>query len=172
MAAAPIIGGIISAAGAMQQGNDTASALNRQAELQRRNAAGAIAAAKQNAYRQGLSSAKMLGGADAGYAAAGVSHDSGSVLDVIAASASNAELDRQNILYGGEIRAVNFQNQAAIDEASGVNAQRAAGFNAFAGLFGGAVKTYANYSGGGGGGGSGGATGDYAGPDQPAGGQA
>lgn len=149
MAAAAVIGAGIKMYGALKQGSDTASALEQQAQIQQNNASAAMFAARENAMKQTLIASKQIGGESAGYAAAGVASDSGSVLDVLSASAANSELDRQNILYGGQIRSINYENQASIDRFSGQSAKSASYFNAFGALTGG-VTSASTASGGGG----------------------
>ncbi len=143
MALLAVAGQAFSAFGAAQEGQDTGNALDSQARIQRRNAANAIIAAKQDAYKQSLMSAKQYGAAEASYAAGGVASNSGSVLGVLAASAANAELDRQNILYGGDIRALSYQNQASIDESNARRARDAGTEKALSFGIGAATKSYA-----------------------------
>lgn len=141
-----ITGGSANAVGALIQGQQQSDALNYQAKIQSKNAYEATAAASLNADRQDLIAAKSIGGTKAGYAAAGVDASSGSVMDVLAASAANAELDRQNIIHGGDLRAVNYENQASMDRLGASNAIKASYFNALSSLVGGASSAVSNYS--------------------------
>lgn len=141
-------GGGIAAVGALMQGQSTASTLNQQANIQRNNATQSIIASKLNADRQSIMSSKAIGRISSGYSASGVALNSGSVFAVIGASAANAELDRQNILYGGEIRAVNYENQASIDEKGASNALSGSYFNALASIVGAGGKIGSQYVGG------------------------
>lgn len=127
------IGGAFQMVGSLMQGQSTADALEHQAEIMRRNAIAAMEAAKFDASKQQVMATKVLGAQSAGYASSGVEQTSGSVLDVIAASAANAELDKQSILHGGELRRINFENQASIDEKAAGNALTASYFGAAAG---------------------------------------
>lgn len=112
----------LSAIGSLLEGAGTANALDYNAEVQGNNAYSALLAAKMNADKQSLQTNRIIGGAKAAYGASGVTADSGSVFSVLSASAANAELDRQNIIYGGQVKAVNYENQAALDKTSAQNA--------------------------------------------------
>lgn len=129
-------GGLLGAYGAFTQGQETADVLERQASIQRQNAIQSIIASKINADRSSLLATKAIGQEAAGYSAAGVDTNSGSVLAVLGASAANAELDRQNILHGGQIRAMNYTNQANLDDLGADHSIKASYFNAAASLFG------------------------------------
>lgn len=72
------------------------------AELQRRQALKAIGSMRANAGASGLTD--------------------GSMFDVLEESASAAELDRQTILYQGELKARGYQTTATLDRFSGSNA--------------------------------------------------
>lgn len=130
-------GGLLGASGAFTQGQETADVLERQASIQRQNAIQSIIASKINADRSSMLATKAIGQEVAGYSAAGVdTNSSGSVLAVLGASAANAELDRQNILHGGQIRAMNYTNQANLDDLGADHSIKASYFNAAASLFG------------------------------------
>lgn len=135
-----ISGGTLGVYGSLLEGKQKSDVLNFQANIQNRNAAEAVAAAKFNANKQNMMATKLLGSEAAGYGASGVTADSGSVLDVIGASAANAEMDHQNILHGGEIRAVNYENQASLDSLGAKNALTASYFNAISSITGSSYK--------------------------------
>jgi len=109
------LGGVLGAYGNITAGNNQAAILERQAGLQTQYAGQALQAGSYNAYRQSILANRTLGAAKASYGASGVDSTSGSVMSVIGASAANAEIDRQNILYGAQIRATNYENQASIE---------------------------------------------------------
>lgn len=125
-------GGLTSAYGSEMAGTNQYNLLNRQAGLQRTYALQALQAGNYNSYRQSILANKSIGATAAGFGAAGVDQSSGSVAAVIGASHANAELDRQNLVYGSEIRAWNAQNQAAMDEASASSAKNAGDIGAIA----------------------------------------
>ena len=115
MGAGAIIGGVIGLAGlAMQlQGQSAANDAQRgmlrsQADAARENARLARLEAAENAKIQQIQSEKIIGGLRPQYAAAGVELE-GSVFDVIANSVQNAERDRLNIIYQGELKARSFE---------------------------------------------------------------
>jgi hypothetical protein len=136
------------AVGDIIQGNQTASMLNYQATIQKQNAQNALTAATLNANRQQMQTTRAIGGITAGYGASGVENNSGSVQAVLAASAANGEMDRQNILYGGQIRAINSENQASMDNYSANNALNAGYFNAVAGVLTAGGQMFAQSTGG------------------------
>lgn len=128
------IGSPFQAYGALMQGKQTSDLLDNQAATQRRNATEALVAAKFNADRSSMIAGKKMGEITSEYAASGVDMNSGSVMAVLAGSAANAELDRQNIIHGGELRAVNYQNQASLDELGAKHALQAGYFNALSNI--------------------------------------
>lgn len=144
-----------SAFGSLVQGQQTANQLDYNAQVQTNNANLALTAAASNAAKQSVSATRMLGNMSAGYAANGVTQTSGSVMAVMGASAANAELDRQNILYGGQVKAVNYENQASLDKTGATNAINASYFNALSSLVGGGAGMLGNTMGGGSSGSSG-----------------
>lgn len=115
MAAGLAIGSGLQAIGALQQGQSTANSLDAQANLQIQNAAEAEAAGHFNAMRSTLNSNQKIGTITANYGASGVTSASGSVQSVLTASASNAEMDRLNILHGADLQAIQYENQASME---------------------------------------------------------
>ena len=108
-------GGVLSAYGDIMQGQMTSQSLQAQAKLQEEQANEAGEAGQFNAARSMLISGQKIGQSIASYGASGVTQGSGSVQDVLGASAANAELDRLNILHGADIKAINYNNQASLD---------------------------------------------------------
>lgn len=140
-------GAAIGAAGSLMQGQAQATALDRAAQIQRQNAALDIQAGEQNAVLSTIHSNKQIGSITAAYGANGISADSGSALSVLAASVSGAELDRQNIMHGAKIRAINAENQAQMDEIGAQSAIRGSYLNAIAGVMTGGSKMFSNTQG-------------------------
>lgn len=147
--AAQTTGTLFGAYGSLMSGKQTSDLLKNQADTQTRNANEALVAAKYNADRESLIATKHLGSMQASYAASGVDASSGSVLAVMAASAANAELDRQQILHGGQLRAVNYTNQASLDRLGAGHALQASYFNALSSVVAGGAGMMANSMGGG-----------------------
>lgn len=118
-------GALIKAYGEIRGANDQSDTLNYQAKVQAQNASAALVAAKLNADKNTMMFKKIQGQDIANFGASGVSADSGSVLSVLASNAEGAEIDRQNILYGGQVRAINYQNQASVDKVAAGRAMTA-----------------------------------------------
>lgn len=145
--AAQGIGSVVGAAGALVQGQAQANALDRAAEIERNNAALDIQAGEENAAISSIKSNQHIGAIQAGAGASGISQDSGSILDVLAASTANAELDRQNIMHGAKVRAINYENQAAMDEAGAKSAVQGSYFNALGSVLQGGSKVFGDSAG-------------------------
>lgn len=136
----------LGAAGAVFGGISGDRAAKNQARAMRQNAAAAAENAKLvrkqaelEASFQQLEASKLLGETKAGFAASGVS--GGSEFAVMAESVANAEMDRLNIIFGGEIKARNLEGEASSlrSQARDINKSRtmnllASGFQA-AGAF-------------------------------------
>jgi len=137
MPAVSSIGGLVSAGGSLLKGRMTANTLNAQAEMQRVQAEEALQAGQYNAFRQELVAKQALGRAAAAYGAAGITSGSTSAQSVLMAGAMNAELDRQNIIHGSEINAINHENQASLDEFGGNSALEGSYFSAIGSVLGG-----------------------------------
>lgn len=127
----------MSAIGSIQQGNATASAARYNEAIEYRNATISRQQARAEADQKRKESLKQLGAARAGYAASGVTMD-GSPLDVLASSASEAELDRQNILYRGELAALGYEDSAYLYGQRASNARTAGYMGAASALLSGA----------------------------------
>jgi hypothetical protein len=130
---------VLQAAGSIQQGQAARSAANYNAQVAENNAAAARAQAAENARRQRVMNKKALGSIRAGYGASGVTLE-GSPLDVLEESAMNAELDALSIEHAGLVRALGFQNDAALERFGGRNASRAGYMGAAAALLGGGAR--------------------------------
>lgn len=137
-AAVPMALGGMKAAGAIMQGKMTSQSLNAQADMNERNAKEAEAKGQYDAMRQQLMAGRAMGASIAAYGASGVTN-TGSVLEVLHTSSMNAELDRLNILHGADVRAINFQNQAAIDRYGAKSALKAGYWNALGSMAGSAM---------------------------------
>ncbi len=148
MAAAAGAGGaVVGSVGSLIQGQAQGAALDRAAQIQRQNAQLDIQTGEANAEISAINSNKKIGSITAGYGASGVATDSGSALAVLAASTSNAELDRQNIIHGAKVRAINYENQAAMDAVGAKSAVQGSYLNAFASLLGGGSKLWGQSAG-------------------------
>ncbi len=140
--AGSIVGSGTQAVGALIAGQQQSNALDTSAEIQRRNASEAKAAGEFNAHRQELIAGQKIGTTEAAFGASGISTDSGSALDVLMMAHTNAELDRLNILHGADIKAINYQNQASMDELGAKQTLQGSYFNAFSSVVMGGGKAY------------------------------
>lgn len=143
---AQIAGTAMSVIGAINQGQQAKSAANYNAQLANNNAIAARQQAEVNAAAQQRASRLKIGSMVAGYGASGVTME-GSPMDVLEASAATAELDRQNILYGGELKSGGYQSTAGLELMRGENAETGSYFSAGSALLSGAAKAGAFASG-------------------------
>ena len=144
-----IAGGGIGVLGALYSGEATAESLNAQANINDENAQVAIQQGNYDSYRQGLKVSSALGSMRAAYGGNGISASSGSALAVIQSSVMNGEMDRQNIIHGAAIKAISFQNEAAMERAGATNATTASYFNALSAGIGSGAKAFGSTASGG-----------------------
>ena len=145
MAALPylmIAGSVMSAIGAMQQGQAAKSAADYNATIATQNAAIARRNAADKATQADRETYLRLGQIRANQGASGGNAGEGSVLDVIGDVAAQSELERQQIIYQGELQARGFQNDATLETFSGDTKQNASYWKAGSELLSGA----SNYS--------------------------
>lgn len=143
----PLFSGALKASGAQDEAEDRALDLEDQAETAEQNAYLAKTAAQYNAKRIATTAQKVEGGIEADYAASGISSDSLSALEVLRESHTNAELDRQNVLFAGDVRYQDLKRRAA-NARSGAGRVREAGrLNVFTSLLGGAFDAADRYGG-------------------------
>jgi hypothetical protein len=133
----------VSAVQAIQAGRAAKKQSEFNAAVADRNAGLARDQAAADADAQRRHSQRVLGGIRAGYGASGITME-GSPLDVLEFSAANAELDRQNILYKGELRAMGYDDTAMLDRMRGDAAQSAGYEKAGSAILMGAGKIYGN----------------------------
>lgn len=132
-----VVGTLVSAVGAIQQGQAAAAAARTNAEIADRNAKVARATAAQDAETKDRENRLRLGAIIANYGASGVSM-AGTPLDVLGDSARQAEFEKQTILYKGDLRAMGFEDSASLDRANAKAAKRAGYFKAGSALLSGA----------------------------------
>lgn len=141
MAAVAAVGTVVSAVGAIQQGQAQASADKYNASVADQNSVAVQQQAQSAALIQQEQAKKSIGAATAGYGASGVTMD-GSPMDVLANSASVAERDRQTIMYKGQLQAAGYQDQADLDRASATNSLNQSYMKATGILVSGGAKAY------------------------------
>lgn len=117
------LGTLQGAAAARQQGEDAKRMADYNAAIAQRNAVIARQQAQVDVEAQQRDKTRRLGAIVAAYGASGVTME-GSPLDVLEASAVEAEREKQNILYKGELRALGFFDEAALNTMAGENARR------------------------------------------------
>jgi hypothetical protein len=137
---ATLVGSMVSAVGAVRQGQAQAGAAEYNAQLAEQNAQVATAQGAAAAEAHGRDTQRSMGRALAAYGAAGVQTDTGSPADVLAESARGAALDNLNIKYNAKLRAMGLQAQAGLDRANASNAKDASYLNATSALLSGGAK--------------------------------
>lgn len=140
-----IAGAVMSAVGALQQGRSASQAANYNAQIMQQNAQIAQQNAADQARQADRETYLRLGSIRAAQGASGGAAGEGSVLDVIGDVAAQSELEKQNILYRGELAARGYGNTAALDRYSGETASRTSYWKAGAELLGGGGKAYSTY---------------------------
>jgi hypothetical protein len=135
-------------AGALSSGASSQTALDNQAQINSENATLSLEQGQYSAMRQGMQATQRLGAMRAAYGANGVSSNSGSVIDALQQSATNAEMDNQNIIRGANVKAINYENQAALEKTEGEQAVASSYLSAFGAAAGGGAKYFGQSSGG------------------------
>jgi len=127
-----LIGTGVQAYSSMKQGQAAEQAANYNANVARQNAIAAKNQAVEDERSFRVQTRQALGDIRSGYAASGVTLE-GSPEDVLYQSASNAELDALKIRHGGELKAMGYENSAALSIMEGANA-RESGYLSAAGM--------------------------------------
>ncbi len=140
-----IAGTTMSVVGALKQGQAQSDALNFNAQMGGQNAVVARQQAAADEARQRRENLLRAGNLRAGYGASGVTLD-GSPLDVLEMAATTGELDAQNIRYKGSLRAIGYENSAALDTAGASNALTSSYYRAGSELLSGGAKAYGSYN--------------------------
>lgn len=134
----------LQAYGAYMQGQASADALNRQADIQMQNAQEALVKGQYDAAKSDTTWSKRIGGQAADFGASGVTSNSGSVLAVLGDSAANAERDRMQILHGAGISAIRYQNAASLERQGAAAATQGGALGALGALAGAGLRIGAN----------------------------
>lgn len=141
-----IAGAVISAVGAMRQGEAANNAAQFNATVNLQNAQIARQNAQDEAAQADRESYLRLGAIRAAAGASGGAAGEGSVLDILADSASQSELEKQQIIYRGELQARGYQNTATLDTYSGEQAKSSGYLKAGAELLSGGANAAKSYS--------------------------
>ena len=139
-------GTALSVFGQLQSGKASKQAAEFNEKINRQNAELALVEARDAARIQDRQNYLLRGSIVAAQGASGGAQ-SGSVLDVIADAAAQGELEKQMILYRGQLKARGYTNTANLDEMSGDAAQTGSYLRAGAELLSGGVNTYKTYAG-------------------------
>ena len=110
-----IVGTVVGVVGQVVSGMNASKADAYNAQIATQNAMIARNNAEFNAEQQQRAARLRIGAAEANYGASGITTE-GSPLDVLESSARNSEIDRQAIIYQGNIRAAGYQDQATLDQ--------------------------------------------------------
>jgi hypothetical protein len=146
MAAVPIIalaaGGLMSAVGAINQGNSAKAAADYNAQVAEQNAELSRQQGIEEERRTRIMAKKQLGDMRANYGASGITLE-GSPLDILEESAAAAELDALTVRHAGDSRAIGYRNEAAQERFSGRQARTSGYFSASGSLLSGAGQAMA-----------------------------
>lgn len=144
MAALPLIllavGTAVTVAGQIQSANAAKAAGDYNKRVGEMNANTAEQQAQIKAQIASRQAYIRQGAMVAGYADNGVDTSTGSPLEIMAASAADAERDRQNIIYNGEVQATSLRNGATLAGFQGESAQTSGYMSAAGTLFSAAGK--------------------------------
>lgn len=138
-------GTALSVFGAMQSGSAAKKAAEYNAAVNRQNAELAQIEARDAARIVDRQNYLLQGSIRAAAGASG-GKQQGSVLDVIADAAAQGELEKQMILYRGQLKARGFRNTAELDEMGGDAAKTGSYLRAGSELLSGAINTYKSYT--------------------------
>ena len=133
---------VMSAFGAIRQGQAAKAAGKYNAQINMQNAQIARSQADAAARQADRETYLRLGAIHAAQGKAGGTSDSGSVLDVLGDVAAQSELERQDIIYRGEMAARGYQNTAQLDRFGGDAAATAGYLKAGSELLGGGANAY------------------------------
>lgn len=110
-----VVGGIISAVGAIAQANAQAAAAKYNQQVNERNAKIAMQQGAAQAESQQRQGAIALGKLRAAYGDAGLAFE-GDALTVFQDSATQAELDVRRVRYNAQLRSQGYQDQAVLNK--------------------------------------------------------
>jgi hypothetical protein len=132
----------MTAVGQIRQGQAANAAAHYNAQVANNNATAVEQQAQSQAMVQGRRAMMQNGALLANMAANGIDTGEGSAVDVLSQSAANAEMDRQNIIYNGRVKAQSLRSQAQLDTFQGETAQQNGFMSAAGTLLSGGAKAY------------------------------
>jgi hypothetical protein len=137
-----LVSGISSIAGGSAQAEQAkyqAQALKQQADMER-------AAANREAMRKRKEADRIASGQQAAAAASGGGATDPTVLDIMGETAGEGEIQAQELQYGGEVRAADLMNQAAMIKAAGKQAKTVGIVRGAASILSGGSKLYDKFN--------------------------
>jgi hypothetical protein len=147
--AVPIIMAVTAVVGtaiAVQQAQAASKANKRNAQIMEQNAVIARNDAAVQAQQIERQNILRLGAIRTAQGKAGGEASEGSVLDVLGDVAAQGELEKQNAIYQGELRARGFSNTASLDNMAADTAKTSGYLKAGSELLGGAAQAYGSYN--------------------------
>lgn len=132
-------------AGAIQQGRAAQTAATYNATVDQQNAQIATQDAWLQAQQQDRINRQNIGAIQAANGASGLTPAS-SVFDVLGDAAAQGELQKQDIIYQGQLQARGYNNTAQLDLLQGRNAQTRSQMQAGTDLLSGTVNTLQQFS--------------------------
>lgn len=137
--------GVMGTIGAVNTGNAKSSADTFNANIAGQNIDLTNQQTNLSLQQQQRDAYQKLGAIKAGFGASGVTSDSGSVLDVLADSSTQAQLDADTIVNNGKIKAAGYQNTENLDRAAASNDETSGYINGASAALLGATNTYKAY---------------------------
>ena len=137
-----VVGTVVSIIGALNQGRTQSAAADFNAQVSEQNAQIARQQAADQARQADRETYLRLGAIRAAQGASGGTADEGSVLDVLGDVAAQSELEKQDILYRGELTARGYTNTATLDRYRGDQVKSASYMKAGSELLSGATGYY------------------------------
>jgi hypothetical protein len=131
-----LVGAVVSAAGAISQGNAQAAAANYNAKVAERNKVATLEQTYTEVENQRSKNRKMIGEMRSAYGANGLEM-AGTPLDVISDTVAEQEYDVQKQKYVGRMKAMGFSEQAALSRMEAKSAKKAGYIGAASSLIGG-----------------------------------
>lgn len=137
--------GVINTVGAITQGNARGNAADYNANMADQNDNNVNTQTQQQLQQQQRDAYKRLSAIKAGYGASGVGADSGSALDVLADSFTQASMDADTIATNGRLKAQGYRSTAALDRSEAGNDRTAGYINGASAALLGATNAYKAY---------------------------
>ena len=134
----------VSVVGALRQGSAESDTAKYNAQVAMRNAEISRQQAKAEAAQIERTNRLRIGTIIANVGGSGITME-GSALEVLGDVVSQGELDRQQALYRGEIRAIGYEDTSYLERQRSKDARTAGYFRAGSALFKGAAQGYDQY---------------------------